>query len=116
MNLNRDLLRTNVARDQASMRISLDGRLTIDSAPALRNQILSILRQEQLPNLIIDLSKVPHMDCAGIATLLEMLKISRSCQTRLQLTGLHDRPRYLLEVTGLLSLFESCAPATSGSA
>ncbi len=56
----------------------------------------------------LDLSDVPYIDCSGIATLLEALKIARACKTNLRLTGLHDRPLYLLEVTGLLSLFETC--------
>jgi hypothetical protein len=47
------------------------------------------------------------MDVSGVATLLEALKIARPRKTRLELTGLHDRPRYLLEVTGLPSLFET---------
>ena len=100
-----DLLRTSVTRSEAGALLYLDGRLTIDSAPHLRNQMLGILYEESLANLTLDFSNVPHMDCAGIATLLEGLKIARVRNIRLTLTGLHDRPFYLLEVTGLLSLF-----------
>ena len=89
--------------------MSLDGRLTIDSSPLLRDRLLALLHGETLEKLTLDLSDVPYMDVSGVATLLEALKIARARKTRLELTGLHDRPRYLLEVTGLLSLFETVA-------
>jgi anti-anti-sigma factor len=85
----------------------LGGRLTIDSSPELRNQLLAVLYGETLKSLVIDLSDVPYVDLSGVATLLETLRIARSRKTGLQLRGLHDRPSYLLEVTGLLSLFET---------
>ena len=87
--------------------MSLDGRLPIDSSPLLRDRLLSLLHREPLEKLTLDLSGVPYMDVSGVATLLEALKIARARKTGLELTGLHDRPRYLLEVTGLLSLFET---------
>lgn len=55
------------------------------------------------------------MDLSGVATLLEALKIARARKTGLRLTGLHDRPRYLLEVTGLLSLFENIGHINASS-
>jgi anti-anti-sigma factor len=66
-----------------------------------------MLHGETLQHLTVDLSDVPYMDLSGVATLLEALKKARARKTGLELTGLHDRPRYLLEVTGLLSLFET---------
>jgi anti-sigma B factor antagonist len=101
------LLRISVTRNKGSALVCLDGRLTIDSSPALRDQLLAILHGETLQDLTVDLSDVPYMDLSGVATLLETLKVARGRNTGLRLKGLHDRPRYLLEVTGLLSLFET---------
>ena len=95
--------------------MSLDGRLTIDSSPLLRDRLLALLHGETLEKLTLDLSDVPYMDVSGVATLLEALKIARARKTGLELTGLHDRPRYLLEVTGLLSLFETCGRISAPS-
>jgi anti-anti-sigma factor len=67
-----------------------------------------VLYGETLENLTIDLSGVPYMDLSGVATLLETLRLARGRNTSLELKELQDRPRYLLEVTGLLSLFETC--------
>ncbi len=88
--------------------VSLDGRLTIDSSPEVRNQLLAVLYGETLESLVIDLSDVPYVDLSGVATLLEALKLARGHNIDLRLKGLHDRPLYLLEVTGLLSLFGTC--------
>jgi anti-sigma B factor antagonist len=102
-----DLLTISVTPIEGGALVSLGGRLTIDSSPELRNQLLAVLYGETLENLIIDLSDVPYMDLSGVATLLETLRLARSRKIGLQLRGLHDRPSYLLEVTGLLSLFET---------
>jgi anti-anti-sigma factor len=96
-----------VTRIEARALVYLGGRLTIDSSPELRKQLLAMLYGQTLENLSIDLSGVPYMDLSGVATLLETLRVARGRNTGLQLKGLHDRPRYLLEVTGLLSLFET---------
>jgi anti-anti-sigma factor len=100
-------LTISVNRIEGGVLVSLRGRLTIDSSPELRNQLLAVLYGKALESLVIDLSDVPYVDLSGVATLLETLRIARSRKTGLQLKGLHDRPRYLLEVTGLLSLFET---------
>jgi anti-sigma B factor antagonist len=102
------LLTMSVTRIEGRALVSLGGRLTIDSSPELRSQLLAVLYGETLENLVIDLSDVPYVDLSGVATLLETLTVARGRKTSLQLKGLHDRPLYLLEVTGLLSLFETC--------
>ena len=91
--------------------VCLSGRLSIDSSPGVRDQLLAILDRESLATLTIDLADVTYIDVSGIATLVEALKIARARKTALRLRGLHDRPRYLLEVTGLLRLFEMNGPA-----
>jgi anti-anti-sigma factor len=93
----------------------LKGRLTIDSSPDLRDRLRALLFGGSLQKLSIDLEGVPYIDSAGLATLLETLKLARACHTVLQLTGLHDRPLYLLQFTGLLPLFESSADLTPAS-
>jgi len=98
-------IRVNGSGENA--RVSLTGRVTVDSSPALRDQLLAILDRKSLSTLTIDLEEVSYIDLSGIATLVEALKIARTRKTTLQLRGLHDRPRYLLEVSGLLGLFET---------
>jgi len=87
--------------------VCLGGRVTVDSSPALRKQLLAMLSRGSRPTLIIDLSGLSYIDCSGIATLIEALRIARQCHTNLQVRGVRDGPRHLLEVTGLLHLFET---------
>jgi anti-anti-sigma factor len=61
------------------------------------------------------LSELTYIDCSGVATLIEALRIARRRKTLLQLRGLCNRPRYLLEVTGLLHLFETDGQASGAS-
>ena len=86
--------------------ICLGGRVTIDSSPGLRQQLHALLSQPSPPTLIVDLSDLSYIDCSGIGTLIEALRIARQHHTKLQLRGLRDGPRHLLEVTGLLRLFD----------
>ena len=96
--------------------IRLNGRISIGSSPGLRNRLLQILDRESLSTLTIDLTAVTYIDLSGVATLVEALKISRRRKSLLQLRGLRDRPRYLLEVTGLISLFETNGRVNDSSA
>ena len=100
-------LTIQVTNNEGSALVSLGGRVTIDSSPDLRKQLLALLNQQPPPTLIIGLSELSYIDCSGIGTLIEALRIARQRHTNLQLRGLHDGPRHLLEVTGLLHLFET---------
>jgi anti-sigma B factor antagonist len=93
--------------------LTVKGRITIDSSPTFRDRLLVILGGSQSA-LTLDLSAVPYIDCSGLATLVEALKIARATKTMLRLR-LHDRPRYLLEVTGLLTLFDARRDASAGT-
>ena len=95
-----------VSAEQGGTRLTVEGRITIDSSPALRDRLFDILRQNSPTALIIDLTAVPYIDTSGLATLVEGLKIARAGNIPLRLS-LHERPRYLMEVTGLLALFEA---------
>jgi anti-anti-sigma factor len=101
---------------EAGALVCLGGRVTVDSSPGLRKELLALLSRRSLPTLVIDLSRLSYIDCSGIATLIEALRIARQSHTNLQLRGLRDGPRHLLEVTGLLGLFETNGQASGSSA
>jgi len=107
-------LSISVVGSEGGVLVCLSGRLSIESSPDVRQRLLAILDRKSLPTLTIDLAGGTYIDCSGLATLVEALKIAHDRKTRLRLRGLHDRPRYLLEVTGLLRLFETNGP-TDGS-
>jgi anti-sigma B factor antagonist len=91
--------------------LTVTGRVTINSSPALRGELLATLQRESLASLTVDLSTVPYIDCSGLATLVEALKLARSARVSLRLK-LHERPLYLFKVTGLLPLFDPLPDTT----
>jgi anti-anti-sigma factor len=110
-----DGLEITMNLDEKGTLMQLVGRLSIDSAPAFRDRLLARLRTQR-PALTVDLSQVSYLDCAGIATLIEALKIARNRQTTLRLQGLHGGFHHLFEVTGLLALFETYGADASATA
>ena len=102
-------LEINLRERDGSTLVLLRGRLNIDSSPGLRDRLLDILRRRASEAVIVDLADVSYIDAAGMATLVEGLKIARNRQGTLCLQGLQDRVLQLFELTGLLDLFETNA-------
>jgi len=107
-------LTIEVRAEEGGAVLTVNGRVTIDSSPVLRDRLLAILRQESLPTLTIDLTAVPYVDSSGLATLVEALKFAHAVNTKLRLR-LQERPLYLLQVTGLLQLFDLSPDATASA-
>ena len=91
--------------DGALCHVSLAGRITIDSSPELRLSLLQHLKSPACQSLIVDLYEVVYIDTSGLAVLVEVLKAARDRGKTLYLSRLRERPRYLLEATRLLHLF-----------
>jgi anti-sigma B factor antagonist len=106
--MNRDADTFHIASEQHGEEslAKLDGGITIDSAPELRRVLLQMLKAPDSLRLTLDFSEVDYIDTSGLAVLLEALRSARKLGKSLQLSGLRERPRYLLESTGILRLFE----------
>ena len=89
--------------DGVLMRIC--GSVDIDTAPALRDRLLTVFKAPHAHVVSIDLSAVTHMDSSGVATLIEALKIARNHSSEVRLQALQGRLLRLFQVTGILSLF-----------
>lgn len=110
-------LEITVDHDEKGNIVHLNGRVSFESSPALRDSLLAMLRGPSPEAVVVDLTKVSYFDSSGIATLIEALKIARNCKTSLCLKGLEGRLLHLFEVTGVSALFESsdCRNAFSGT-
>lgn len=102
-----------VHRDQESTTLRLRGRLSIDSSPALRDQLLATLNAQLSKTVSVDLTDVFYIDTSGVATLIEALKIARNRQTKLCVTGLHGRVDRLFQAAGLTHLFQADCKGSS---
>ena len=100
-----DTLKINIVENKDGALVCLSGNVDIDSSPALRSQLLALLRGRNTRMVSIDLSAINKIDSSGFATLIEALKIARAGKTELRLQGLHDGLLRMVELTGLLSLF-----------
>lgn len=111
-----DDFKITVNHGEAADLVCLNGRLNIDSSPALRDRLLAVLRGPSPKSIVVDLTEVSYIDVSGLATLVEGLKLARNRQTVLRLKGLQGRPLHLFEVTGLLALFETNGGKSASSA
>lgn len=94
-------------------RVKLSGRITIDSAPEFRALLLQKLASD-CQVLTIDFCDVTYIDTSGLAVLIELLRAAKRLRKTLQLSGLRERPRYVLESTGLLHLFDQVSTPCTG--
>jgi anti-sigma B factor antagonist len=101
-----DSLQIRIESDEAGVVMYLSGRLSIETSPELRVYLLTMLRKRSpRKTLSIDLGAVSYMDTAGIATLVEGLKITQIGGIAMRLQGLQGRLLHLFQATGIGSLF-----------
>jgi anti-anti-sigma factor len=86
--------------------IKLSGRLDMNTSPDLRKAALALYARRDCRNLTIDFADVPHIDTAGLATLVEIRLTARERCAHLTLSALNESVRYLIEVNGLTGFFE----------
>jgi anti-sigma B factor antagonist len=108
--LDNHALRIDSERHGEDSFAKLAGSIAIDSSPELRRVLLRIVKTPDCRRLTLDFSEVVYIDTSGLAVLIEVLRSARQLGKSLRLTGLRERPRYLLESSGLLRLFDE-APA-----
>jgi anti-sigma B factor antagonist len=85
--------------------VSLRGRITVSNANEMRRTLADALRS-QPKELTADLFQVDYMDTAGLATLMEAMRIARQQGTHMVLGRIQAQPQYLLKVTQLDHVFE----------
>ena len=94
---------------------ALSGELGIASAPALREQLLSLLRAAS--HLIIDLSAVEHADASGLAVLVGSGRRARLLGGSLRLAAPSPEVARVLSATGMnqhLDIFPTVRAAITG--
>jgi anti-sigma B factor antagonist len=99
-------IRATCEHQGSACQVSLSGRITIDTSPGLRARLLQSLQSPLCQSLTVDFYEVGYVDTSGLATLVEILKAARTQGKTFHLSRLRERPRYLLEATRLLHLFD----------
>ena len=88
--------------------LAIEGRITVSNSGAMRTTLAAALGTKPA-NLSVDMSGVSYLDTSGLATLIEAARMARAQGTRLVLHGIHDQPRYFLEISHLDRLFDIAA-------
>lgn len=83
----------------------LQGIITFANVPQVRKVLLS-LSKKGLATLIIDLTQVCYLDCAGIATLVEVLRTLTAKGKKLRLAGLDRQLFQVVRLTSLDQIFD----------
>lgn len=86
--------------------VDVTGDITLYNTPEVRKILLELLKEKQAKRVIVNLQNVKYIDSAGVASLVEGLKISRDMKSGFALYGLSRTTREVLELTRLLKVFE----------
>jgi anti-sigma B factor antagonist len=86
--------------------VDVTGDITLYNTPEVRKILLDLLREKRVRRVIVNLEKVKYIDSAGVASLVEGLKVSRDLKSEFALYGLSRSTREVLELTRLLKVFE----------
>ena len=79
----------------------VEGEINISTSPELKKNF----EKKPSKKIVIDLEKVNYIDSSGLATLVEILKKTKSQGGSLGLAGLSDKVKSLFEITKLDKLF-----------
>jgi anti-sigma B factor antagonist len=86
--------------------VDVDGDITLRTTPDLRKALLNQLREKTTVRLIVNMNRVRYIDSAGIASLVEALRVSRDLTKGFALFGLSKVAQQVLELTRLTKVFE----------
>jgi anti-anti-sigma factor len=87
------------------MVVECEGGLTSDNAPLLRLEMKDLVPCHK--RILLDLKGVPHMDSAGLGSVVGLYVSARTRGCRIELVNANEAIRKLFSVANLLSLFES---------
>ncbi|WP_055590911.1 STAS domain-containing protein [Peterkaempfera griseoplana] len=79
--------------------VTARGDIDLATAPSLRRRLADALATH--PEVVVDMSQVTFMDCAGLSALVDARNRADAHGGRLLLRGTNDKVRRLLTLTGL---------------
>jgi anti-sigma B factor antagonist len=86
--------------------VDVTGDITLYNSPEVRRVLMDLLKEKRRPRVIVNMLNVKYIDSAGVASLVEGLKVSRDLKSSFALYGLSRTAREVLELTRLIKVFE----------
>lgn len=94
----------NITPADGYVEIQVDGRLVASCAEAAQAALDKAL--EGSANLLLDLSKMTHIDSSGLGLLVRALQKSRAAGGEVRLACLQAHPRIVFDITKVFRVFE----------
>jgi anti-sigma B factor antagonist len=85
--------------------VDVVGDITLQNSPDVLNVVMDLLRKKHAPKVVMNLTSVGWIDSAGVASLVEGLKVARDLKSNFVLFGLGPAAREVLELTRLVQVF-----------
>ena len=92
--------------ERGEPKVVLEGPFDRHTAPEIRKKLLRVIRRKGSKRVEVNLSGVTSMDTAGIAVLVEVLKLLSRKGRELRLTGMNDRATRLIHLARLDQAFK----------
>src|ERR1700675_4304334 len=86
--------------------VDVVGDITLYNSPEVRKVLLNLLKEKKSPRVIVNMLSVKYIDSAGVASLVEGLKLSRDLKSTFALYGLSRTAQEVFELTRLIKVFE----------
>jgi len=99
------LLRREVVHTGNEVAVTLTGEADLASAPALLRHCQELLGLP-ITSLTLDLAGVSCIDSSGVAALIETRRCAKEQDVALVLASLPAQARQVLEVTGVIDMFD----------
>ncbi len=93
--------------------VTLNGRLDSKGAHTVREQILPLTQQKDC-RILLNMDGVHYMSSAGLRVLLLIYRSIEEIAGAIIITGLSDRIRDVIEMTGFLDFFTTCDTIEEG--
>lgn len=94
----------NIAPADGYVEIQVDGRLVASCAEEAQAALDKAL--EGSANLLLDLSKMTHIDSSGLGLLVRALQKARAAGGEVRLACLQAHPRIVFDITKVFRVFE----------
>lgn len=86
--------------------VDISGEITLFNAPDLRKVLMELLKVRKAPHVVVNMTNASYIDSAGVACLVEALKVARESKLGLALYGLNRVAKEVFELTRLINVFE----------
>jgi anti-sigma B factor antagonist len=96
----------SIRQSNSTTIVDVVGDITLHNTPEVRKVLLDLLREKRASRVVMNLSAVKYIDSAGVASLVEGLKVSRELKSGFALFGLSRTAREVLELTRLIKVFD----------